>query len=193
MHKSLLLLGMLLTGPKTGYELHRIVRGHGDLYADLKKANVYYLLERLAKEGYLDVRTESGARGPRGERLIYSLTDRGREKFSELLQQVLRTYEPVPSNVGAAVVFLPHLPEGEAIRLLEERRRSVAKRRAQVEAFNTDEVRHTLVGLALDHLIALIDADLAWTDRALDRVRHGVVSDWVDHEPQAAQDVKSVP
>jgi DNA-binding PadR family transcriptional regulator len=191
MHKNLLLLGLLLSGPKTGYDLHRIVREHGDLYADLKKANVYYLLDRLAKEGYLDVQTEPGARGPRGERLIYSLTERGREKFSELLQQVLRTYEPVPSNVGAAVVFLPHLPEGEAIRLLEERRQSVAQRRAQVAAFNSEEVRDTLVGLALDHLLALIDADLAWTDRALDRLRHEAVTDRVEHERQAAQDMKS--
>ena len=50
MHKLLILLGLLHQGPLHGYELHRIVRAHGELYTDLEKANLYYLLDRLAKE-----------------------------------------------------------------------------------------------------------------------------------------------
>ena len=188
MHKNLLLLGLLLSGPKSGYELHRIVREHGDLYFDLKKANVYYLLEHLAQYGYLTAVAESGAPGPRGERLIYSLTEKGQAKFNELLRQVLQTYEPLPSTVGAAVVFLPRLKRGEALHLLEERRQSVADRRAQVDALNTAEVRDTLVGLALDHLLALIDADLVWTDRALDRLRREAVAESIEHTLEPAQE-----
>jgi DNA-binding PadR family transcriptional regulator len=170
-HKNLLLLGLLLSGPKTGYDLYRIIQEHGDLYSDLKKANVYYLLDHLAQYGYLDVQAESGARGPRGERLIYSLTEKGRARFDDLLRQVLSTYEPVPSSIGAAVVFLPYLAQDEAVGLLEQRRQSVVEQRAQVAGFHADERQDTLVGLALDHLLALIDADLAWTDRALERLR----------------------
>src|SRR5690242_19416061 len=81
MHKTLHLLGLLLAGPKSGYDLHRILRAHGELYADLKKANVYYLLDRLARDGFLSVQSEPGARGPRGERLIYTMTESGRERF----------------------------------------------------------------------------------------------------------------
>lgn len=185
MHKSLHLLGLLLTGPKTGYELHRIVRAHGDLYADLKKANVYYLLDRLAQQGYLIVHAEPGARGRRGERLIYALTESGRARFHELLQQVLRTFEPIPSSIGSAVVFLPRLSRDEAIRLLEERRQSAVERRAEVAALNPPEARNTPVDLAMDHLLALIDADLAWTDRTLDRVRSGIVTSPSEHLPDA--------
>ncbi|HLJ68494.1 MAG TPA: PadR family transcriptional regulator [Chloroflexota bacterium] len=171
MHKSLHLLGLLLSGPKTGYDLHRIVRAHGDLYADLKKANVYYLLDRLARDGYLEVRAEPGARGPRGERLIYSLTERGRARFEELLREVLRSFEPVPSSIGSAVVFLPYLAEGEAVQLLEERRASVARQREQVAAIVAGQDGNSLLGLAVDHLLALIDADLTWTERTLARLR----------------------
>lgn len=183
-----MLLGLLRNGPRTGYDLHRIVWGHGELYADLKKANIYYLLDRLAREGYLDVHAESGARGPRGERLIYSLNEKGRARFHELLEQVLRTYEPVPSNIGAAIVFLPHLPEDKALRLLEERRQSVSRRRAQVAAFNSPEVCGTLVGLAMDHLLTLIDADLAWTERALERLRNDAALGRVEHTFAVPQD-----
>jgi DNA-binding PadR family transcriptional regulator len=170
MHKVLQILGLLLAGPRTGYELHRIVSAHGRLYADLKKGNLYYLLDRLATDGYLDVKAETGARGPRGERLIYALTDRGRARFHELLRQVLRTYEPATSNIGSAVVFLPHLAASDVVALLNERRRSIVERRAEVEGRNSPDVRDTLIGLSFEHLLALMDADLAWTEKVLDRL-----------------------
>jgi DNA-binding transcriptional ArsR family regulator len=77
-HKRLLLLGLLRHGPLSGYELNRIVRAHGDLYADLKKANIYYLLTRLAEDGLVEVEVQPGARGRRGERLVYRLTAVGK-------------------------------------------------------------------------------------------------------------------
>src|SRR5207248_1585495 len=95
MHKILLLLGLLRREPLYGYELHRIVRAHGELYSDLKKGNLYYLLERLAADGYLQVEVEPGARGARGERVIYSITEKGRARFDALLCEILLTYEPV--------------------------------------------------------------------------------------------------
>lgn len=171
MHKILSLLGLLLRGPKSGYDLHRIQQAHGELYADLKKGNVYYLLDRLARDGYLDVRTEPGTRGRRGERLIYSLTDPGRAYFDELLAEVLRTPEPLYTSVGAAAVHLARLPAREALELLDERRRATQERRAQVAERQEMHQGQPLVELALDHLLSLIDADLAWTDRAMDRLR----------------------
>jgi DNA-binding PadR family transcriptional regulator len=167
-----LILGLLLRGPLHGYELHRIVRAHGELYTDLKKANLYYLLDRLAREGSLAVTAEPGARGARGERLVYALTDRGRERFHELLRAVLRTYEPVHIGVDVAVLYLPLLPQAEAVRLLEERLRVVGGHRARVTSELGDLSGATLPGsLAADHLLSLIDAELAWVGRALARLR----------------------
>lgn len=172
MHKVLLLLGLLRAGPMSGYDLHRIVRAHGELYTDLKKANVYYLLDRLAVDGHLEVRAEPGARGPRGERLIYSLTDRGRARFDELLRAVLRSYDPVHSGVDVAVVFLAQVPPAEALALLEERRQLVAARRAQLRAELGDNAQaDPLRRIAQDHLLSLADAELAWVERALVQLR----------------------
>src|SRR5712691_5850688 len=124
-HKQLMLLGLLERGPMHGYELHRIVQAHGELYTDLKKANVYYLLDRLAQDGYVEVRAEAAARGARGERLVYALTSRGRGRFDELLRLVLRDFEPAHTGVDVAVVYLNRLPPAEAIKLLEERRSTI--------------------------------------------------------------------
>jgi DNA-binding PadR family transcriptional regulator len=171
MHKALLVLGLLEGGPKTGYDLHRIVRAHGEFYADLKKANLYYLLERLAGEGCLEVQAEPGARGPRRERLIYALTKRGKERFGELLRDVLRQYTPIHSGVEIAILFLARVPPAEAITLLEQRREAVAARRARIVSELGDFAAHgTLQRIAADHLLSQIDGELAWADRALSQM-----------------------
>jgi DNA-binding PadR family transcriptional regulator len=189
MHKNLLLLGLLLGGPKSGYDIHRILRERGALYASLKKANVYYLLDILAKHGFLEVQAEPGARGPRGERLIYSLTDRGRARFDELLHDVLRTPEPVYTSVGAAVAFLDRLTPAEALALLEERQRSIEERRAEAATLVELHKDLPLIEMAFDHLLSLIDADLAWTTRTLERLR---AADW-DAAPGNARDAQQQP
>jgi DNA-binding PadR family transcriptional regulator len=172
MHKALLVLGLLQGGPKTGYDLHRIVRAHGEFYADLKKANLYYLLERLAGEGCLEVQAEPGARGPRRERLVYSLTGRGQQRFGELLRDVLRHYTPIHSGVEIAILFLARVPDAEAITLLERRREAVSARRAQVVSDLGDfAAQGTLQRIAADHLLSQLDGELAWTDRALAQLR----------------------
>lgn len=173
MHKELHLLGLLLSGPKTGYQLHRITEAHGELYTDLKKGNVYYLLDRLAKNGALEVTAEAGAPGPRRERLVYTITDDGRQRFHELLHAVVRTYELPHTGIEVGMVFLRFLAPPEATRLLSERRRAVLDRRAVVER-ETQDSDHEHVSLAQDHLLSLIDAELAWIERTIARLqRHG--------------------
>jgi len=175
MHKELLLLGLLRQGPMYGYELHRIVQAHGALYSDMKKANLYYLLDRLAGSGCLTVQAEPGMRGARGERLVYTITAAGRERFGELLREVMRSYEPEHNGVDVAVVFLSHLPASEAIGLLAERQQAVAERRAQVAAELGDPAAHgPLRQIAADHLLSQIDAELDWIARSLAYLREVV-------------------
>lgn len=166
MHKELHLLGLLQSGPRTGYDLHRIVAAHGELFTDLKKGNVYYLLERLAQAGALQVTAEPGARGPRRERLVYTLTDAGRRRFHELLRDVIRTYEVAHSGVEVSMIFLPYLEPQEIISLLEERRQAVLARRAVVER-QAAAAGHLHEHLAQDHLLTMVDAELAWIARVL--------------------------
>ena len=172
MHKVLLLLGLLMYGPRYGYELHQIVRAHGELYADLKKSNLYYLLERLASEGSLSVRAEEGTRGARGERLIYELTDQGRTRFNELLREVILTFEPAHLGIDTAVMFLATLPHDESLRLLMERRRVVGTRReALANQLAAGAEGNPLLHVASDHLLSLVDAELAWLDRSITYLR----------------------
>jgi DNA-binding PadR family transcriptional regulator len=171
MHKELLVLGLLTSGPRTGYDIQRIVAAHGDLYTDLKKGNVYYLLERLAAAAFLEVQSEAGAPGPLRERHIYTLTAKGRERFNSLLREVVRSFELLHTGVEVGMVFLPYLPPEEAILLLDERRQTINARLALVEqeAKATERLHEQL---AQDHLVTLLEAERSWTERALQRLRH---------------------
>jgi DNA-binding PadR family transcriptional regulator len=164
----LLLLGLLRDGPRHGYDLNRIVRAHGTLYADLGRANIYYLLDRMATEGLVDVESEAGARGNRGVRLVYRLTRAGRRRFAELLQAEMLAYEPRNTGLDVAVVLLSSLPMDEALALLRARRDAVTARRTEVAA-ELGEVagQAPFARIAADHLLSLMDAELAWIDRSI--------------------------
>ena len=173
MHKELHLLGLLQSGPRTGYQLHRITKAHGELYADLKKGNVYYLLDRMAKSGELDMAAEAGAPGPRRERLVYTITEKGRQRFHALLREVLRTYDVPHTGVEVGMVFLPYLDVTEVTKLLTERRSAVLERRAAVRGDmpSSDSSDHGQVNLAQDYLLCLIDAELSWIERTIERLQ----------------------
>jgi DNA-binding PadR family transcriptional regulator len=167
MHKRLLLLGLLQNGALHGYELARIVTAHGDLYEDLKKANIYYLLDRLAHDGLVTARAEAGARGRRGERLIYTITRKGRAQFRKLLGAVLSSFELSHTGVDVAVVFLAQTDKTTAMELLESRRQNVTERRELlISELATVKPASLLNQLAVDHLLALVDTELAWLEQA---------------------------
>jgi DNA-binding PadR family transcriptional regulator len=170
MHKELHLLGLLQSGPRTGYQLHRITKAHGELYADLKKGNVYYLLDRMARSGELEVTAEAGAPGPRRERLVYTITEKGRQRFHELLRDVLRAYDLPHTGVEVGMVFLPYLDVTEATQLLSERHSAALERQAAIEReMQSSDHRH--VNLAQDHLLCLVNAELSWIERTIERLQ----------------------
>ena len=168
MHKRLLLLGFLRERPLTGYEMNRLVAAHGDLFSDLKKGNVYYLLERLAKEGLVSVKSEAGARGPRGERLVYSLTAAGRKEIIALLRSELATYSPVHSGIEVAVMLLDELPKAEARELLQARLDHVDETATRFRLALGRSGR--TAGSGGDHMLLMVDAERRWLERAISRM-----------------------
>lgn len=171
--KTLMVLGLLKPGPKHGYELHRIVVAHGALYADFKKPTLYHLLQRLADQGAVSVHAESGARGRRGERLVYELTPAGDRLFRQLMRSILSSYDPGQAGLEVAAVFLRRISVREAVQLLEKRRTVVRERRNAMagelgELGRRSSLQRIAAGyLATDHALSLMDAEIAWMDRAI--------------------------
>ncbi len=168
-----MVLGLLQAGPRHGYELHRIVMAHGTLYADFKKPTLYHLLHRLKLRGMVQVRTEQGARGRRGERLIFAVTPAGTAEFRELLRTILGSCDADQAGFEMATAYLTWLPAREGQLLLRRRRRAVVARRAEIladlahMAAEPDGPRLAARSLAADHALTLMNAELVWMDRVI--------------------------
>lgn len=181
MYKELILLGLLAEHPMYGQQIREVMEKHHDTFAAfIKKPTMYYQLDRLVDEGYLEVRNEAvEAPGPGlahqdvalREREVYYLTDAGRQRFARLLREALQAYEPGPRMIDAAVFFLDQLPPQEAVRLLQARRERLLAERSLVTAQIAAKREHDRAHLILnDHTCSLLDAEIAWLERTIARL-----------------------
>ena len=181
MYKQVMLLGLLLEKPMYGQQIREVIETHHDLFADfIKKPTIYYQLERLNHDGYLEIRRENVEAPGTGyaheelaqrERDVYHITEAGRQHFSALLREMLSTYTPALSDVDACLFFLHHLAPSEAVTLLKERHALVARYRSlvtqQIEKYQVIDDAHQLVN---DHKLILLDAELDWLSRTIEHV-----------------------
>lgn len=178
MYKQVMLLGLLLEQPMYGQQIRAVIENHHTLFADfIKKPTIYYQLERLAHDGYLEVRRETVEAPGTGsahdelalrERDVYYITEKGRSYFYKLLRETLSTHPPQLSEMDACLFFLDHLEPGEAIILLRERYELVSKERIlvaqQMQELAAHGEAHRLVN---DHKLTLLDAELNWLARTI--------------------------
>lgn len=178
MYKQLMLLGLLLEKPMYGQQIREVIENHHDLFADyIKKPTIYYQLERLNLDGYLEIRRESVEAPGTGlahdelalrERAIYYITESGRQRFNKLLRASLGVYSPGLNEVDACLFFLHHLSTGEAIALLTERQELVSRYRALVtEQIANPHINDDAHRLVNDHKLTLLDAELDWLNRTI--------------------------
>jgi DNA-binding PadR family transcriptional regulator len=182
MYKQALLLGLLMEKPMYGQQIRELIEHHHDLFADyMKKPTIYYQLDRLVQEGYLEVRREQvEAPGPGGahsdlalrERDVYYITEEGRRYFSTLLRTMLKAYTPDLSDIDAGLFFLHHIQAHEAIALLSERLHAMSAYRETLlkgmQAYGTLDSAHQMVH---EHKLMLLDAELRWLHDTIERLK----------------------
>lgn len=178
MYKQVMLLGLLLERPMYGQQIREVIENHHTIFADfIKKPTIYYQLERLAHDGYLEVRretVEAPGTGPAHdelaprERAIYYITEKGRSYFYWLLRETLGMHTPQLSEMDACLFFLDHLEPGEAVVLLKERYELIVRDRAEVaQKMQDPQVQDEAHRLVNDHKLTLLDAELNWLARTI--------------------------
>ena len=162
MNRQLLLLGVLLDGKMHGYKLNEYVEHTMGLYTDLKKPTVYYVLEKLEKDGYVQQKTER--EGKRPERRVYQITDEGRTYFLGLLRQHLSGYERTYYSDDIGIAFMDQLATAEVRQLLAEKREKV---QTLLQQFREHPEHGENWRYVVSHNIAHLEADLAWVNNIL--------------------------
>ena len=165
MERELLLLGLLQKEEMHGYQLHEFIDSFMQTCVDLKKSTAYYLLEKMAKDGYV-TRTEE-REGNRPPRRVYHLTATGEERFLDLLEQNLATYLPAKFPGDTGLTFLDNLPAEETVVLLQQRRQQLAEALFIIE----QAPPHTgSLQFMIEHQQIHLHSELTWLDSVIERL-----------------------
>jgi DNA-binding PadR family transcriptional regulator len=163
---KILLLGILRRQKMHGYQLYEYIDQGLSACSDLKKPTAYYLLNKMAQDGWLS--EETSQEGNRPPRKVYRMTAEGEEVFQRLLRENLASYitPAFPNEIGLA--FLDELDPQEALELLQERRTSLSALRAAAQAA---PVHQGSLQLVLDHQTHFLSSELVWLDRVIESLQ----------------------
>jgi DNA-binding PadR family transcriptional regulator len=166
MEKKLLILGLLRQHQMHGYQLYDFIENGLASCTDLKKPTAYYLLNKMAEDGW--VTEESMREGNRPPRRVYRLTERGEAEFQRLLRASLSAKTPAffPDDIGLA--FLDILKPEEAQTLLLMRRTALLK---EIETARSAPAHQGSLQLVIDHQLHHLASELDWLDQVLARLQ----------------------
>ena len=162
MIQQLILLGILLDGKTHGYRLNEYVTHAMSLYTDIKKSKVYYTLEKLEKDGYVEHETER--EGKRPERRVYQITEKGKSYFLQLLHDNLCEFTRTYFYDDAGIAFMDQFSIAEVRQLLEKKREKI---KSILKQFQEAPDHGGNWRYVINHNIAHLEADLTWTDSVL--------------------------
>ena len=169
MERQLLLLGLLRQQDMHGYQLYEFIEQDLSACTDLKKSTAYYLLNKMAADGWItEEQVQDGNRPPRR---VYSLTPAGEAAYQRILRANMSEFYPAyfPGDIGLA--FVDDIPVEEAINLLQERREKLVKALGQVQAA---PVHQGSLQWTINHQLHHLQAEVAWLDEMLLNLQEGI-------------------
>lgn len=122
-------LGLLTSGPKSGYDLKKQAEGSVGYFWDPAKSQIYAVLPRLVEAGYATSRTVTQEQRP--DKQVYRITARGRQALREWIELTPPPADPA-RNPLLLKVFFGDLADPEAV--LDQ----VRARRAEAEQLKAD-------------------------------------------------------
>jgi DNA-binding PadR family transcriptional regulator len=168
---GLIVLWQLFEGPKHVYRIQKQFEQQGkDRVVNVRsRASLYQALERLMRLGLVEVH-ETVRREGYPDRVVYAITDAGRETAREWLRETLRTSGGEYPEFIAAVSILFGLAPDDARAQLEQRAESLAAELTDTEAqLEGTPGLPRLFLLEEEYRRAILQAELSWL--------HGVISD----------------
>ena len=153
------------------YELAATMRErHHDEFIRLNFGTLYHTVEVLERSGLI-VSVEREKEGRRPERTIYELTESGRELLVKVVGEILAQPTREYTNFAAGLMFMHHLPAGQAAQLLSERVVALGAKAEKLNRVMGDLRTAGVTRLALielEHKIAMLEAEREWV-RKLER------------------------
>lgn len=166
MLQDLLFLGLLKDGAKHGYQIKKRIHDVINNFANVETKSIYYPLQKLEKEGFIVKHV--GREGNRPERYVYELSDKGRKRFLELLDENFSLIERPYFNVDLSLYFLPYVSKETAVRRLQNRQRRLKLLGRSLEKMKSSlskKKSNFHLAIIAEHGIELLKAEIAFIDK----------------------------
>jgi DNA-binding PadR family transcriptional regulator len=168
MNHELLLLGLLREQRRYGYELHEFLEHSLHYQAATDRPEAYAALDQLAQRGLVTCEAGQGDEYP--ERHVYAITPEGERVFQKLLVEHLCSAPRSFYHTDAGLLFLNQVPRSVLITCLETKRQQLLAQRDALRATLPEYFDHP-VAHAIEHKIALLNAELAWFEEFIVRLQ----------------------
>jgi PadR family transcriptional regulator AphA len=165
-----ILLGLLLSQPRHGYELHQEFRRELGCVWQMGQSQLYAQLKALEEAGLVTPHTEPQPNRP--PRKVYHLTPAGRQAFDEWLHQPTPYLRTIRVEFLARLYFFRRLSLAGLEQLVAEQKvvcRDQIWRFERIAARTDDEFQR----LVLDFRRGQLEATVAWLDRCLEHPWRG--------------------
>jgi DNA-binding PadR family transcriptional regulator len=173
---GLIVLWQLMSEPMHVYRMQKLFEETAkDRVVNVRsRASLYQAIERLVRNGLVEVAETVRVEGY-PDRVVYAITDAGREAAREWLREMLRSAEPDYPEFIAALSIVFGLPPEEARAELEQRTEkleaALAETTAELAAAPPQLPRLFL--LEEEYRKALLEAEVTWLRGVLDELRTG--------------------
>jgi DNA-binding PadR family transcriptional regulator len=172
---GLIVLWLLFEEPKHVYGIQRMIEQQGkDRVVNVRsRASLYQTIERLMRLGLVEVR-ETVRTESHPDRVVYAITDSGREAAQNWLREMLHsTGGEYPEFIAAVSVLFCLAPEDARVEL-ELRAETLAAQLAETEAeLSGNPGLPRLFLLEEEYRRALLQAELGWLRGIAEDLREG--------------------
>ena len=161
---GLIVLWQLVEGPKHVYGIQKLLEQQGkDRVVNVRaRASLYQTLERLRKLGLVDVQ-ETVRREGYPDRVVYAITDAGRDAAREWLREMLRTSDEEYPEFVAAVSIIFGLEPEDARAQLQVRAEALTLELAAAQALlDGNPGLPRLFLLEEEYRRAVLEAEVTW-------------------------------
>lgn len=170
---QLALLGLIVEKERYGYELKQeIQRRNLTQYVPFTLSGFYNYLRSFQRKGWITLQlVEKNGKYP--ERNVYKVTEKGRERFRELMKRVGWDLSSFYDSLHVALAFSYLVSLSEFQQILITRKQMVDRRLQELEAFakSPKAARLDLVRKAIvEHAIERFKADSTWLEQFIEKV-----------------------
>jgi DNA-binding PadR family transcriptional regulator len=167
---ELAILSLVAEKPRHGYEIECVIEGRGMReWTEIGFSSIYYLLNKLEREGLLEGNLEAAERGP--ARKVYKATAAGMSVHKAGVIEALSIPKSCYPPLQLGLANLPGITREEALDSLRKYQQALVQRLEYVNIrWEPQRPLPYFVDAMFEHSIAMIEAEMQWIEEFINKV-----------------------